>query len=59
MEHKTYRKIKSYSTDIRKGNALLMLMDYYGVDRLMDISEEQAQEFLAKLRSHEVEVGDY
>lgn len=59
MERKTYRKIKSYSTDTRKANSLLMLMDYYGVNRLGDITEEQAQEFLAKLRSHEMEVGDY
>ena len=56
---KTTRQIKAYSTDKRNGNALVALMDWYGVARLQDVTEEMGQEFLAKLRSGEAKVGNY
>ena len=59
MESKTLRKIKAFSTDKRKGNSLVALMDYCGTYNLRDVTEEQAQEFLAKLESGEVSAGDY
>ena len=34
-------------------------MDWYGVARLQDVTEEMGQEFLAKLRSGEAKVGSY
>ena len=44
MTSKTTSKIKELG-DERSGSALLELMDYYGVDCLRDISEEQGQAF--------------
>ena len=59
MESKTLHRIKAFSTDKRKGNSLIALMDYCGVWNTKDVTEEQAREFLAKLESGEVTVGDY
>ncbi len=56
MEQKTLRQIKRFSTDKRNGNALVALMDWYGVVRLQDVTEEMGQEFLEKLRNGEVRV---
>ena len=44
MTSKTTSKIKALG-DERSGSALLELMDYYNVSRLLDISEEQGQAF--------------
>ena len=44
MTSKTTSKIKELG-DERSGSVLLELMDYDGVDCLMDISEEQGQAF--------------
>ena len=44
MTSETTQKIKSLGEE-RTGTALLELMDFYGVTRLLDISEEQGQEF--------------
>lgn len=51
-------KIKNYSTDREKSNALLALMDYYHKDCLMKISEEQALEFLEKLKNGEITISN-
>lgn len=56
MTGKTIRQIKAFSTDKRNGNALVALMDWYGVARLQDVTEEMGQEFLEKLRNGEVRV---
>lgn len=48
--------IKAFSTDENKGNSLEALMSEYGVSRLTDITEEQGQEFLAKLENGEITV---
>lgn len=56
MCSETTRKIKNYSTDTQKSNALLALMDYYGKDCLMKISEEQALAFLEKLKAGEITI---
>ena len=56
---KTQRRIKAYSRDKRHSDSLESLMDYYGVARLQDVSEEMAQEFLSKLQSGEIRVGNY
>lgn len=56
MTGKTTRQIKAFSTDKKNGNALVALMDWYGVARLQDVTEEMGQEFLEKLRNGEVRV---
>ena len=43
-------EIKSYSTDPKQADSLLALMDYYGKSNLMQISEEQALQFLEILK---------
>ena len=44
MTSETTSKIKALG-DERSGSALLELMDFYNVSRLLDISEEQGQAF--------------
>ena len=56
MTSYTTSEIKKYSTDAQKSNALLTLMDYYGKDCLMKISEEQALAFLEKLKNGEITI---
>lgn len=56
MTSYTTREIKKWSTDPNKSNALLALMDYYGKDNLMKISEEMALKFLEKLENGEIVV---
>lgn len=56
MTHATTIEIAKYSTDTRQSNALLALMDYYGKDCLMKISEEQALAFLEKLKNGEITI---
>jgi hypothetical protein len=58
MTSYTTSEIKKYSTDTQKSNALLKLMDYYGKDCLMKISEEQALEFLRKLKTGEIIISN-
>lgn len=58
MTSYTTNEIKNYSTDTQKSNALLALMDYYGKDCLMKISEEQALAFLEKLKKGEVNLNE-
>ena len=57
MTSYTTNEIKKYSTDAQKSNALLALMDYYGKDCLMKISEEQALAFLGKLQNGEITIN--
>ena len=57
MTSYTTNEIKEFSTDTQKSNALLALMDYYGKDCLMKISEEQALAFLEKLQNGEITIN--
>ena len=57
MTSYTTNEIKKYSTDAQESNALLALMDYYHKDCLMKISEEQALEFLGKLKNGEITIN--
>lgn len=57
MTSYTTNEIKKFSTDREQSNALLALMDYYGKDCLMKISEEQALEFLGKLKNGEITIN--
>lgn len=43
-------EIKSYATDPRQQETLLDLMETYDVTRLADISENQLEEYLEKLK---------
>ena len=56
MSSETTGKIREYSRDEEQADSLLALMDWYGVARLADISEEQGQEFLDKLRRGEIRI---
>ncbi len=55
MAESTLRKIKAYGKDPQ--DALLALMDYYDKNKLENISEEQAVNFLRKLESGEIKIG--
>lgn len=57
MTSYTTSEIKNYSTDTQRSNALEALMDYYGKDCLMKISEEQALAFLEKLKNGEITIN--
>lgn len=57
MTSYTTNEIKKFSTDREHSNALLALMDYYGKDCLMKISEEQALVFLEKLKNGEITIN--
>ena len=57
MTSYTTNEIKKFSTDREQSNALLALMDYYGKDCLMKISEEQALTFLEKLKNGEITIN--
>jgi hypothetical protein len=57
MTSYTTKEIAKFSTDREQSNALLALMDYYGKDCLMKISEEQALEFLGKLKNGEITIN--
>ena len=56
MSSETTKKIKSYSRDEMQTDAFNALLDYYGKTNLLNISEEMALEFLAKLESGEVRI---
>lgn len=43
-------KIKSYATDPHRQETLSDLMDTYNVTRLADLSENQLEEYLEKLK---------
>lgn len=47
MTHETTMAIKALSVDKDRADALIDLMDYYGVTSLRLISEEQGQAYLA------------
>ena len=57
MTSYTTNEIKKFSTDRKQSNALLALMDYYGKDCLMKISEEQALAFLEKVKNGEITIN--
>ena len=57
MTSYTTNEIKKFSTDREQSNALLALIDYYHKDCLMKISEEQALEFLGKLKTGEITIN--
>ena len=56
MSSETTGAIRAYSHDENQSDSLLALMDWYGVTRLADISEEQGREFLDKLRRGEIRI---
>lgn len=58
MTSYTINEINKFSTDTQKSNALSALMDYYGKDHPMKISEEQALAFLEKLKSGEITISN-
>ena len=58
MTSYTTSEIKKFSTDREQSNSLLALMDYYGKDCLMKISEKQALSFLEKLKKGEVNLNE-
>ena len=43
-------KIKLLSKDYKYGSALIALMDFYDVNRLADITQEQAEQFYEKFK---------
>lgn len=49
-------KIATYSTDARRSNALLALLDYCGQTALMNVPENAALEFLARLERGEIKI---
>lgn len=53
----TTQKIKAFSTDMKQTDALLALLDYYDRPALINISEQEGLEFLAKLESGEIVIG--
>lgn len=57
MCSETTRKIKAFSTDAEQSDALLALLDYYDRPALINISEQEGLEFLAKLESGEIVIG--
>ena len=58
MTSRTTKAIENYSTNRKTSNALLALMDYYGKNCLMAISEEQALAFLEKLKKGEIIISN-
>lgn len=59
MSSKTTAEIKALSTDAEQTEGLLAVMNYYGVNNLMRISEPMALLFLEKVRSGEINIQDY
>lgn len=59
MSSKTTAEIKALSTDAEQTEGLLAVMNYYGVNNLMRISEPMALLFLEKVRSGEINIKDY
>lgn len=55
----TTQKIRAFAHDKEQADSLLALMKYYGVNRLLEISEQMGLAFLAKLESGEINVEDY
>ena len=55
----TTQKIKAFAHDEEQADSLLALMNYCGVNRLLEISEQMGLAFLAKLESGEIDVKDY
>ena len=56
MTSATTKAIKNFATDREESNSLLALLDYYGRNSLMEISEQEALAFLAKLTSGEIRI---
>lgn len=56
MTSATTKAIKNFATDREESNSLSALMDYYGRNSLMEISEQEALAFLAKLTSGEIRI---
>lgn len=59
MTSETTNKINAFSTDPRRSNALLALLNYYDKGGLMNISEQEALIFLSKLESGEIKIDNY
>jgi len=55
----TTQKIKAFAHDKEQADSLLVLMNYYGVNSLLQISEQMGLAFLAKLERGEINVKDY
>lgn len=56
MTTATLEKIKAYGKTADKQDAMNALLDYYGKDNFMKISEEMAVAFLEKLETGEIKV---
>lgn len=56
MTTTTLQKIKAYSKTADKQDVMNALLDYYGKDNFMKISEEMALAFLDKLKTGEIKV---
>lgn len=56
MDSKVTGAIREYSRDENQSDSLLALMDYYGVTRLMDITNEMGIYFLQKLKDGEIHI---
>lgn len=52
----TTQKIKAFAHDEKQADSLLALMNYYGVNSLLEISEQMGLAFLAKLESGEIKI---
>lgn len=56
VNSETILKIKEFSTDLRQSDSLEALMAYYDTNSLANITQEQAEVFLSKLKSGEVRI---
>jgi hypothetical protein len=56
MSSETTGAIRAYARDEEQADSLLALMDWYGVTRLMDITEEMGKYFLQKLKDGEIRI---
>ena len=58
MDSKVTGAIREYSRDENQSDSLLALMDFYGVTRLADITDEMGKYFLQKLKDGEIRIYD-
>ena len=56
MDSKVTGAIREYSRDENQSDSLLALMDFYGVTRLADITDEMGKYFLQKLKDGEIRI---
>ena len=56
MSSETTGAIRAYARDEEQADSLMALMDWYGVTRLADITEEMGKYFLQKLKDGEIRI---